>query len=326
MTATGIAGIGASKQKMSMGSSPRAQISEIVLSQEESDVMRGWCQQGAEDPYASDDASYDRQLKARLDDVPERVGGLGRAFGNNIGSSGAWRVRGLPIPSDLPSTPGVPYSEIRIPTGTEALLLGVSLFVGDIIAFKAWRGGDRVHNIYPLPQDAETQKASGSVRLAMHTEAAFRPGAPDALALLCLRDGSHPPSTGFCDLLPIWDRLDARTRALLAEPAFGMPGGRDGAIPAEDLRPVVTTNAAGVQFQYDTSASGATPGHQEALRRLRGGIEETASEITLRPGDLVLIDNTHMVHGRTPFAPSYQGGDRWLQRCLIRSRAGSIAA
>jgi len=302
------------------------QIAEIELSIEEAETTRLWCSRLADDPYRSDHAAYDRQIKSRLEELPEKLRLTACSFGEGIGLSGALRVRGLPVPPDLPATPSIPYSEIRIPTGTESLLLGIGSLVGEVLAFQAWRGGDRVHNIYPLPQDAATQKASGSVRLAMHTEAAFRPGAPAALLLLCLRGGDHPPSTGFCDLRPIWGRLDESTRVLLTEEAFAMPGGDPaGTIALEDAQPIVIESDAGPQFQFDTSAIGATPGHNKALEVLRECIEEMATEITFAPGDLVLIDNTHMAHGRTSFTPRYAGSDRWLQRCLISRRSTVIA-
>jgi L-asparagine oxygenase len=300
----------------------RTQIREAALSPDESGALTQWCRQFKEDPYLPNHDEYDRRLSLRLDKIPENLKARACSFGDKIGSAGILIVHGLPIPPDLTHTPSVPYSEIRALTGTECLLLGIGMLVGEVIGLKAWRGGDRVHNVYPLPADAETMKASGSVRLAMHSELAFRPGAPDALALLCLRAGTLPPSTAFCDLRPLWDRLDAIRQSHLMEPAFGFPRGPVGSTVLMEPKPIATLREGGLRFQYDNGLRGATPKHEEALRFLRDGIEETAAETTLAAGDFVLIDNLHMVHSRTRFSPRYDGNDRWLQRCLMRSAPG----
>lgn len=300
----------------------RTHIREVALSPDELEVLAQWCGQFTDDPYLPNHDEYDRRLSLRLDKIPENLKVLACSFGDKVGSAGVLLVHGLPIPPNLTPTPAVPYSEIRAATGTECLLLGIGMLVGEVIGLKAWRGGDRVHNVYPLPADAETMKASGSIRLAMHSEAAFRPGAPDALALLCLRAGARPPSTAFCDLRPLWDHLDATRQSYLMEPAFGFPRGAVGGTVLMEPKPIVTSREGGLRFQYDNGLRGATPKHEEALRFLRDGIGETAAETTLAPGDFVLIDNLHMVHGRTRFSPRYEGNDRWLQRCLMRSAAG----
>ena len=305
----------------------RSRIQEAALSNEEAEVLRQWCRQFRGDPYGSDHAEYDRELHARIDGIPDKLYQLACWFGDHVGMSGVQRFRGLPVPRDIPPTPNVPYFQVRAPLGTEPLLLGISMLVGDAVAFKDWRGGDRVHNIYPLSEDATTQKASNVVRLAMHTETAFHPEAPEALAILCLRDGiSQPPVTGFCDLHPLWDDLEAGDRSLLRESGFCFSGRhRDGSPFLSEPMPIVTSYRKGLRFHYVDSLLGSSPRHEGALRRLREGIEQTTVEVTLAPGDLVLIDNLHMVHGRTAVSPRYDGRDRWLQRCLIRKSAGPYA-
>jgi L-asparagine oxygenase len=36
----------------------------------------------------------------------------------------------------------------------------------------------------------------------------------------------------------------------------------------------------------------------------------------LKPGEIIIIDNRHAVHGRSPFCPKYDGKDRFLVRCF----------
>jgi hypothetical protein len=39
--------------------------------------------------------------------------------------------------------------------------------------------------------------------------------------------------------------------------------------------------------------------------------------VVLATGDLLVIDNARVVHGRTPYEPRFDGSDRWLQRSLV---------
>jgi L-asparagine oxygenase len=297
--------------------SERTHIQEIALSPKETEKAEQFSRRFHGNAYESDFDKYDLALREHLGNLPESLSRVVQTFGENLGSAGILRVRGLPVNRDLPLTPSVSYSEIRLPTGTEPLVLGVAMLTGQPMAMKAWRGGDRVHNVYPLPADAETMKASGSVRLAMHTEAAFRVGAPDALVLFCLRAGSRPPQTGFCDLLPVWDQIESGERSLLMENAFAFPGA--GGI-LRDFKPVATLDHGQPRFQYDINMRAASREHEKALAAFAKRIEAYAITTTLAAGDLLLIDNRHTAHGRSQYGPCYDGTDRWLQRCLVQAR------
>ena len=55
------------------------------------------------------------------------------------------------------------------------------------------------------------------------------------------------------------------------------------------------------------------------------------TEVVLRPGDVLFIDNYRVVHGRKPFKARYDGTDRWLKRIgvtrdLRKSRAARETA
>jgi alpha-ketoglutarate-dependent taurine dioxygenase len=41
------------------------------------------------------------------------------------------------------------------------------------------------------------------------------------------------------------------------------------------------------------------------------------SSVVLEPGDLLVIDNDIVVHGRSPFVARFDGTDRWLQRAFV---------
>jgi hypothetical protein len=38
----------------------------------------------------------------------------------------------------------------------------------------------------------------------------------------------------------------------------------------------------------------------------------------LRPGEVLVVDNDVVVHGRVPFRARFDGTDRWLKRASVR--------
>lgn len=311
----------------------RTVIVEATVTEEEAEDLSRLAAEVLADAYADDPADYDAVLARSLPSAPGRLRALAADFGDRLGTAGVLRLRGLPLPVSLRPTPDSLDAGLRARSGAEALLLGLATLAGPVISFTWWRGGHRVHNVSPLPEDACSQKASNAVKLEMHTEAAFVPGCPEALAILYLRDGGdQAPPTAFCDLHGVWDGLSAGEQALLAESAFFTAGrDKDGNELRSDAVAVAypfgdaSVLGKGWRFHYIPALRGATTEHEEVFRRFSAGIEAATSEVTMVPGDLVLIDNTHIVHGRARFAPRFDGTDRWLQRCLLRQRDAAPA-
>jgi L-asparagine oxygenase len=297
----------------------RLRIREVSLARAETDAIRQWADCADGDPYAQDFDAYDRDIGSRLTGLPETLLASVAGFVDAPDGAGVLRLRGLPLPESLPPTPSVPYARDFAPLGTEPVMLAIAMLVGQAVSRPQMRNGARVHNIYPLPGDEATQKASNAVRLEAHTEMAFQDNPPDALAILCLRTTDSPPATGFADLAAVWRALDANQRSLLCDPAFAFRyTGSDGTDAFTSPQPIAVAKPNGMRFQYDHGVHGTTAAHETALRSLRAGLQATAVELTLTPGDLTLIDNRHVVHGRSPMDPGYDGADRWLQRCLLR--------
>ncbi|MEG9883083.1 MAG: TauD/TfdA family dioxygenase [Hyphomicrobiales bacterium] len=55
-----------------------------------------------------------------------------------------------------------------------------------------------------------------------------------------------------------------------------------------------------------------------AIKALKGELDRNRKGVVLKVGDLLIIDNLKAVHGRTPFVARYDGGDRWLQRLVVK--------
>jgi alpha-ketoglutarate-dependent taurine dioxygenase len=50
---------------------------------------------------------------------------------------------------------------------------------------------------------------------------------------------------------------------------------------------------------------------------LKREIDDKTRDIAIEPGDICIIDNRKVVHGRRAFTPQFTGNDRWLKRINI---------
>lgn len=288
----------------------------VHVSADRAGVLLDWAAGQRTRPYGMPDEPRDGPAaRPQAAPLPEEADRAVAEFGAALGAAGALVVSGLPVPADLPATPDRPYPLIRRQVGTEPLLQAVAARLGEIFGYADWHDGDRVQNLYPLPGEAQKQNASNSVLLEMHTETAFRPNTPDALALYCLR-ADPAAETVICDIARVCAALPAAQARALAEPAFGFALPDGGLTPP---LPVVGNWRGRPRYHYADALASHDAAHAGALDALRTAIQETGTRIALRAGDLLLLDNVHMVHGRTAYRPRYDGTDRWLQRCLVRA-------
>lgn len=84
--------------------------------------------------------------------------------------------------------------------------------------------------------------------------------------------------------------------------------------------PIVTNRDGRIVFEYVHDLVAITKESQVVLEKLKARIEATTIELSLETGNLLIIDNSHMVHGRSAYVPKYDGTDRWLQRQLLSTR------
>ena len=81
---------------------------------------------------------------------------------------------------------------------------------------------------------------------------------------------------------------------------------------------ILTGDGEHLTFTYDEDLMvGTDAGAQAALDRLGAVVRDRASSMVLEAGDLLVVDNDRVVHGRTSFAARFDGTDRWLQRAFV---------
>jgi hypothetical protein len=64
----------------------------------------------------------------------------------------------------------------------------------------------------------------------------------------------------------------------------------------------------------------------DALGALTDATVACHTSVALEAGDLLVVDNSVAVHGRSPFAARFDGTDRWLQRTFVVADLAPSAA
>lgn len=234
-------------------------------------------------------------------------------------------LKGLPV-GDLPPTPASPTAAIDKTNATELQLLTIASLLGEPVGYLPEHGGDVVQNIVPVRESAARQTSTSSkVDLMFHTEAAFHPHRPRYLLLFCLRGDPQARTTlaSISMALPylapdvIEVLLQKRFRCAVDESYLhGRANllGSPMAVLAGDLAggPESPT----MVFDQDLMM-GIDEEADEALAEFGRALAAHHDGVVLEPGDLLVIDNDVVVHGRSPFSARFDGTDRWLQRTFV---------
>lgn len=240
------------------------------------------------------------------------------------GPTGALLLRGVPV-GDLPATPAHPTDPTSKDHVSEFALLSVARRLGQPVGYLPEHGGSLVQNLVPTRSDRSRQTSTSSaVTLAFHTETAFHPHRPRYLVLLCLR-GDPTAATTLCSVAELLPALSPATRNSLRKPwyrtgvdaSFGGHG-RDALDSLGAPRPILTGTDERPAVLYDADLMVATTRRgRAALADLDELVATTHRSLVLDAGDLLIVDNTRCVHGRSPFTPRFDGTDRWLQRTFV---------
>ncbi len=247
-------------------------------------------------------------------------------FADTPPQAGAMLLRRLPV-GQVPATPLRPGTETGKDPISEFVLLTVARRLGQPVGYLPEHGGRLVQSLSPTP-DAVTRQTSTSsgVQLAFHTETAFHPHKPRYLLLLCLR-GDPAAATTLCSVHAVLDRLTLGTIQVLRQPRFRTSVDESFLVQAPDAGqartlsrpvPVLAGTAERPVFTFDADLMVGTDAEaQAALGELSEAVAQAQTGVYLAAGDLLVVDNTLAVHGRSPFTARFDGTDRWLQRTFV---------
>ncbi|WP_312885539.1 TauD/TfdA family dioxygenase [Streptomyces physcomitrii] len=261
--------------------------------------------------------------------LPSACAGLGEGVRHALRpvdtADGLFVLRGLDIDTAaLGPTPGHWSAVGDAGALWDVVLLLVSTLTGTPIAWEGQQNGRFVHNILPSPgHESEQTGASSSTLLTPHTEDAFHPGRAHLLLLCCLRNHDKVATTAAsirrADLAEDdIEQLRRPVTPILPDDAYEEAqrfAGRPAPVPT------LFDSPEGPTLRFDpayTPLDGADDNWRRAYGRLADELARVSVAVNLEPGDVLVVDNDVVVHGRVPFKARYDGTDRWLKRASVR--------
>jgi L-asparagine oxygenase len=251
------------------------------------------------------------------------------AFRADSTPQGCLLLRNLAI-GEVPATPPEPTAVTTKSNASEMLLVAVASLLGEPVGYEPEHGGDMVQNLVPVRASSGRQTSTSSrIALMFHTEAAFHPHRPKYLLLLCLRGDSNAKTTvaSIHDALP---HLGAQVIDTLFQPRFRCAidesylHGRRNSLGAPTA--VLSGDRSNPTMVFDEDLMVGTDVEAEsALHELGAELAANHRAVALGGGDLVILDNDVVVHGRSPFEARYDGTDRWVQRIMVVSDLAASA-
>lgn len=270
---------------------------------------------------APDDPAFVRAAGHFTRRLPASVHDALVDFVDDAPDAAALLIRGVPL-GTVPATPVTPTSAMSKDHISEFLLLAAARRLGQPVGYLPELGGAIVQNIVPTATASHRQTSTSSrVELMFHTEAAFHPHRPRYLVLLCLR-GDPAAATELASIIELQELLPQSVRQTLFEPRFrtavdeSYVGTR-----SSHLGPPMAVLAGPwdrprMIFDADLMV-GVDLAAEQALQLLGEAAAAHQTAVVLEAGDLLVVDNDRAVHGRSPFAPRFDGTDRWLQRTFV---------
>jgi len=231
----------------------------------------------------------------------------------------------------IPPTPLIPLSQNCDVEKPKKVLLSAAQKYGHPISFIQEQNGVLIQNILPVHKtESEQISTSSKVELALHTETAFHPHKPDYVLLLCLR-GDPNAVTTLADIDDIISELDDATIDCLMQPWYKTEVDKSFRKDDEEYSSIITSilksenKIDSISCTYDYHfMKGTNDFAQLALDIFRDLVVKNTKEIVLNSGDLLVIDNNKVVHGRKPFQARYDGTDRWVQRMLVKKNIQNV--
>jgi L-asparagine oxygenase len=239
---------------------------------------------------------------------------------------GAYYLRTGVRDPGLPETPRDGGRAVGKPTFiSEGLAVGCGEFSGRLFGYYHEKQGELIHNIVPVA-GSEHKKSNESSKLdfGLHVDNAAVEPQPAVLVLSGVRgDAQGEARTYLVDFRALAAHLDADTVTPLREPAFEMhtPDSFAGDKKWVGPRPALSgpPDAPEIWLNLIHNVRGTTPQAKRALAAVARAVQlpGVIDEVCLAPGDVLIINNRRVMHGRRPFVAQYTGTDRWVQRVYI---------
>lgn len=196
----------------------------------------------------------------------------------------------------------------------------ISFILGEVFGWEEEQNGRIVHDILPLKEHHYSQESTGSAKeIYWHTEEAFHDYPADYLVLLCIKNPDKIATT-YCSVNSL--DLSDSVYDILFEPKFVFKKVASHKSQFEEtyIRPILYGCRSKPFIRIDPfymEAAVDDTAATNSLNILINYINLSLKYIILKPGDLLILDNSMCVHGRNSFLAKYDGNDRWLKRVNV---------
>ncbi len=255
---------------------------------------------------------------------------------NSPSGSGTILLKGLPIDDYLPPTPetGLRKDYNKTTSIAESILVGVSAILGCPIGNVEEKCRHLVHDVIPVNGSDNQLSNEGSIDFGLHTENAVFQDREQFLALLCLRpDPWKEAATPVVDAREIIPLLEERTVSELRKVQFILrkPHILDKSDTVTFSKPVAILSGPIESLEircslYDGGTNSITKVGQKALDALEAVANQQAKNMKTEAGDMLIINNKRVLHGRKAFRTSSKGNNRHLLRVYIMNSLWNLRA
>ncbi|MFG2887349.1 TauD/TfdA family dioxygenase [Streptomyces sp. NPDC048297] len=235
-------------------------------------------------------------------------------------------LRGLPIDDADPGPTPRHWSQAGEAGAVwDVVLLMVAGLMGQPIAWEGQQDGRFVHNIVPSPGHENQQTgASSTALLNPHTEDGFHPGRAHLLLLACMRNPDRVPTTAASVRRVSLSERDVEILSRPVTPILPDDFYTEARPFQGEARPVpvLWSSQEGLMMRFDpsyTPLEQAPAEFRAAYTRLEEELARVSVDVSLEPGDVLIVQNDLVAHGRVPFRARFDGTDRWLKRALVRT-------
>lgn len=187
------------------------------------------------------------------------------------------------------------------------------------------KSGLLAQQIIQLEKDAYSSSGTGyKVDFGLHTENVHEATPPRFFFLFCLR-GDENANTIYLEINSVTTFLDEKTSAQLQEPNYVFKTGNTFHQAKQLHDAILQKNSNGIYEVRLNTAPGRTEGIDEESEHAKNNLINLINEyeipsFNLKAGDLLILDNRKVMHGRSSFelSTSYEQR-RWLQRMYLHS-------
>ena len=159
--------------------------------------------------------------------------------------------------------------------------------------------------------EAKAQSASRQAyftcgEFPLHTDLSYVPKPPRYMLALCIEaDQSGGGITTVASLEAAWSRISAREQKLLRQSVFSFKNAPNTGDDVCSKQPIYRPNRSRGIWRFRQDSLIVPDNAVAAIHSFSAALEQEKMHLLLRSGDLLIVDNHRIAHGRTSFeAPS----------------------